>query len=112
MNDNDKKPYIIYDKDGERRYPTIPENLEHSLRVYADEGRPTGGFLQKCLENNLMVAVGAADHKSYAALKEICQYIYNEVPSSCWGSPEKVKEWLELDWSEARQHSMFPTNQG
>ena len=103
---------IIFDGDGVRRYPTIPENLEHSLYQYATKGVPTGGFLQKCLENNLMIAVGSADHRSLEGLKEICMYIYNEVPSPCWGSVEKVHAWLSNDWSEARGHALFPTNEG
>ncbi len=102
---------IKQSEQGGRLYTTIPEHLEKSLRRYADLGIPTGGFLRACLENNLMTAVGAAANSEVRfALQEICQYIYNEIPSPCWGSPEKVQAWLDLDWSEARGRSMFPSD--
>jgi len=67
-----------------------------SLRSYADSGRPTGGFLRAVLENDLMEAVGRADHSSLVNLADICRYVYNDIPAPCHGSPEKVSEWLQM----------------
>lgn len=65
-----------------------------SLQHYATSGRPTGGFLQAVLENDLMEAMGRADESSRINLFFICSYIYNDMPAPCWGSPAKVAAWL------------------
>jgi len=72
-----------------------PKNVVDSLRRYVVDRIPTGGFLQAVLENNLMEAVGRADHVNIQCLPDICCYVYNEIPDSCWGSPEAVTAWLE-----------------
>ena len=51
-------------------------------------------FLIAVLENNLTGALRAADSASRKGLVDIMLYLWNEVPSSCWGSPAKVKAWL------------------
>ena len=72
----------------------IPEITMNSLKRYIEHRTPTGSFLQKVLENNLFEAIARADEENIIALKDIVLYIYNKAPSACWGSPEKVKEWL------------------
>jgi len=91
-------------------YEDVREDIIASLRRYADLGIETGGFLRACLENDFMEAVGRADDDNIRVLCKICSYIYNEIPSPCHGSPEKVQAWLDLDWSEARGRSMFPSD--
>lgn len=73
----------------------IPDYLKSSLDAWANTGRPTGGFLQAVLCNDLMTAVGRADPTSFSCLKEICLYVYNELPSPCWGSAEKLQAWYD-----------------
>lgn len=70
-----------------------PETIE-TLRRYADHGIPTGDFLRAVLENNLFEAAGRADPENFAALGDICGYVYNEMPAGCWGNPQTVREWL------------------
>jgi len=72
----------------------IPERILESLKAYAETRRPTGGFLQAVLENNLSEAFGRADIENRKCIFEIVNYVYNELPAPCWGSPKKVKEWL------------------
>jgi hypothetical protein len=67
-----------------------------SLDRYAKEGCPTGDFLRAVLENNLMEAMGRADIYNRDCLFEICEYVYNHIPLSCHGSPEKVRAWLDM----------------
>jgi hypothetical protein len=62
---------------------------------YAATGCPTGGFLRAVLSNNLKEAFMAADAENSADMHEIVGYCYNEIPSSCWGSPEAVDAWIE-----------------
>ena len=70
-----------------------PETLV-GLKRYVEERVPTGDFLLAVLENNLMEAFGRADEENRADMFEICEYVYNEMPMLCHGSPEKVKAWL------------------
>ena len=59
-------------------------------------GVPTGDFLYAVLTNNLKEAIGTADEENMADLAEIVRYCYMEIPGSCWGSPDKVKEWQQM----------------
>ncbi len=72
----------------------IPQNTKESLDRYVNDRIPTGSFLYAVLTNDLFEATGRADSSNEVALFQICQYIYNELPSGCWGGPERVKEWL------------------
>lgn len=72
------------------------EELIESLQAYANIGRPTGDFLRAVLENNLMEAFGRADIFNRGRIFEICQFIYNELPSNSHGSKEKVDAWLKM----------------
>ena len=65
-----------------------------SLERYAKHHIPTGDFLRAVLENDLMEAIGRADDINKYRLHAICNYMYNQMPISCWGSKETVKDWL------------------
>ena len=75
----------------------IPQRTKESLDKYVNEKIPTGGFLLAVLTNDLFEAVERADIDNKKALNDICRYIYNEMPSACWGSPQIVKKWLGYD---------------
>jgi hypothetical protein len=72
----------------------IPSRIKEDIDNYVWWGRPTGSFVRAVLENRLMEAIGRADERSMASLKDISCYVYNAVPSGCQGSPEAVKEHL------------------
>jgi len=72
-----------------------PSTLE-GIQSYVHQHCPPGGFLRAVLENNLQEAVIRADKENLMGLREIVQYVYWEVPHLCWGSPAKVKAWLEV----------------
>ncbi len=72
-----------------------PAEIVSSLRRYAEEKIPTGSFLQAVLENDLTAAFGRADIDNRYKLFEILSYCYNELPAICWGSPDRVKNWLK-----------------
>lgn len=72
----------------------IPERIKRSIDAYVTHRQPVGGFLQAVLSNQLFEAVGRADNESMAALREIIQYIYNEIPAKSWGSPLKYLDHL------------------
>lgn len=77
------------------RYFAVKESTLNGLDRYAQNRIPTGDFLRAVLENDLMQAMGRADESNRAAMFSICGYVYNELPSACHGSPEKVKAWLK-----------------
>lgn len=70
-------------------------DYKETLERYVQNKIPTGGFLKAVLENDLVEAFGQADDINKYRIGEIIKYIYNELPSLCWGSPEKVQNWLK-----------------
>ncbi len=74
----------------------IPRHMAEKLTGYVLGHQPVGDFLTAVLENNLLQAACRADHINEHLLKAYVQVLYNEAPSTCWGSPEKVAQWLDL----------------
>lgn len=74
----------------------MKESTKAALDAYANEGVPTGDFLRAVLSDKLMESFGRADAENRRDLFEICDYVYNELPGLCHGSPEKVVAWLRL----------------
>lgn len=71
----------------------VPNHLVSGLALYVVMGIRPGGFMTAVLENDLKGAIACADANSYAGLKELVQFLYNSVPASCYGTPEKVEKW-------------------
>ncbi len=78
--------------------PELPirDDIKQALGDYVNHGYPLGGFLTAVVENNLMRAMGSADSYNRATLHQICAYVYNDMPSACHGSPERVAEWFKM----------------
>ena len=81
----------------------MPDMTLHCLKEYVENRVPPGGFLYAVLTNNLIESFGRADEGNSASLQQIVRYLYNEMPADCWGSPAKVKAWLESDEAKAIQ---------
>ncbi len=79
-----------------------PETKE-SLDRYARDRIPTGGFLRAVLANDLMEAMGRADESNRDDLFQICEYVYNDMPSNCHGSYGTVDTWLALRGSAPQE---------
>lgn len=75
-------------------YDRIPDYTLEGFRRYVNTRTPTSGFIRACLENDLTQAYHRADDNNLPAIPAIVNYMYNELPGPCWGSPEKVKAWL------------------
>jgi hypothetical protein len=73
---------------------SIPDGILEGLINYRDKRIPTGGFLWAVLANDLSKSFARADSSSLAALQDIIQFVWWEMPSVAWGSPEKVDAWL------------------
>lgn len=72
----------------------LPELTLSGLDRYVHERIPCGGFLTAVLSNDLFGAYAKADLTNTIAMSQIVKFIYNEIPSGCWGSREKVDAWL------------------
>ena len=79
-------------------YEKLPEGLRGGMKRYLEDGIQAGGFLTACLKNDLVGAVGKAGSDNLKALPEIVRWIYNEAPDNCWGSKEKVCDWMDKQY--------------
>lgn len=73
----------------------IGENMMGALTRYINDRLRPGDFLSAVLSNDLKEACGRADHHNKEILFEYVNYLYNYCPAACWGSYEKVNEWLK-----------------
>ena len=78
-----------------QRPPKIPPAIKDGIDRYVEGGYSPGGFLMGVLQNDLISAVLRADDQSLKALPEIMRYIWNHIPSGCWGSEKKMSEWSD-----------------
>lgn len=83
----------------------IPDRMMEGLRDYMLYGHEPGSFLMAVLCNNLIDACGAADQENARNLPAYAAFIYNEAPTGCWGTRERVHAWMEQRraWQAARQ---------
>lgn len=73
----------------------IPKHTQGAIERWVDHGLFPGGFLEAVLTNDLFGAVGRADSENIRALKDIVMFVYNEVPSSAWGSKEQMQAYAK-----------------
>ena len=73
----------------------IPEYMMSGIIRYVNYGVEPGSFLTAVISNNLSEAVGQADDNNMPNLPAYMSYFYNETPSPCWGSKEKMKAWMD-----------------
>ena len=79
----------------------LPEHLHEPLVAFIEQGRPTGGFLEAVLSNDLKAAVGRADDVSSGMLVPLVRWLYNYAPGECNGSSEKYRTWRDAaGWSQ------------
>lgn len=75
-------------------YAVIPERMQAALRRYVLEGLQPGSFLTAVICNDLRNAVFQADDDNYPLLKLYLQWLYNVAPAPCWGSYDKMQNWM------------------
>lgn len=78
----------------------IPTRMMPGIRRYIEKYIKPGDFLTQVICNNLKEACGKADEENMTNLPAYVAYFYNEAPSPCWGSPEKMEAWLKLGEKE------------
>ena len=76
----------------------IPEYMMEGIRRYIDHGQRPGRFLTAVICNDLREACAMADDVNIRNLPAYVAYFYNEAPSPCWGSREKMDEWIKIHY--------------
>jgi uncharacterized membrane protein len=72
----------------------IPEYMRGGVERYVEFGIRPGNFLTALFSNDFMGAFMYADATNTAAMKDWANFLYNELPGSCWGSEEEVAAWI------------------
>lgn len=70
------------------------DEIIESLQRYVDDHIETGSFLRAVLENDLCEAFVRADDINACDMLWIVTYCWNHIPGACWGSKQRVKDWL------------------
>lgn len=112
MNDTTESPRTDFMaqqfKDAEKY---CPSHMRGALDSYYNHGIYPGSFLASVLANDFSAAAQHADHINATALKE-WGYVLSALPRICWGSPEKVEQWMEMDGMsgirDRQEHQVTP----
>ena len=75
-------------------YDSLPENMRDSMERYINDHIQPGHFLTAALSNELLETFMRADSINLYQINALVDWLYNECPHNCWGSPEKVRAWL------------------
>ena len=73
----------------------IRDQMMGAIERYIEHGMEPGSFLTAVICNDLFGACGRADAENLRNIPAFVAYFYNEVPSSCFGSPERMKAWMD-----------------
>lgn len=73
----------------------IPEHMLISIERYVNQGVPVGDFLQAFIANDLMDAVGRADHINIHLFPAYANLFHFEAPDACHGSRQAYRDWLD-----------------
>jgi hypothetical protein len=75
-------------------YSKLPEHMRSGAETYVEQGVEPGGFLTAVLCNDFVNAFGKADEINFARMHDWASWLWNEAPSQCWGSREKMNAWI------------------
>ena len=77
------------------RGQTIPDYMWNGIMLYIVEHIKPGSFLSAIISNDLSGACRNADDTNIDLLPVYVSFFYNCAPSSCSGSQENFRNWLE-----------------
>jgi len=89
-------------------YGQIRQNIVEGINRHALLHQQVGHFLTAVLSNNLREAFARADNENQKTMHQIVSYCHNQIPGVCWGSPEKVKAWIEMPVEKRVKGLMAP----
>lgn len=76
-------------------YSGLPQHMQEGMQLYIEHKIAPGSFLTSVLCNDLRGAAIRADEVNKHLLFEYIDWLARHAPSLCWGSPARVKAWLE-----------------
>jgi len=76
-------------------YGQIRPNIVEGINRFVCYHQRVGHFLTAVLSNDMREAFARADDDNRKTMFQIVAYCHNEIPGNCWGTPEKVKRWME-----------------
>ena len=76
-------------------YDLLPEHIREGVRMYVEQGIPPGHFVTAVICGDLFEAFDRADDVNTHRMLDLVRFFYNETPSQCWGSREKMDAWME-----------------
>lgn len=85
----------MYDSTEQKMKEMIPQHMWGAVRRWVDQGIEGGSFLMAVMNNDFMGAVSKADDSNILCLKQWAMFVYNDLPSGCWGSEEKCNSWTQ-----------------
>jgi len=86
-------------------YTLLPEHIRGGAQRWIERGVDPGDFLTAVICNNLTESFGRADDINLHRMFDIVSFFYNEAPSECWGSKEKMEVWRKKHGEKSMQHS-------
>jgi len=90
----------------------IPRHTQEALDRYVQCHIPPGDFLKAVLSNNLKEAFARADDMNTEAMGDIVKYMYNNIPSACWGSKEALEEWINMKPETSDEQRVIGNGEG
>lgn len=75
---------------------SIPNGMADGLDKWINLGVLPGSFLTAILCNDLMGACKCADERNLENIPAYCAYLYNEAPPQCYGSRQRVEDWIKF----------------
>ena len=89
------KAWSLEDSMNDIDWDNCPDHVRPALENYILNRIGTGGFLYQVLVNDLFGAFGRADEINKKEMDLIIRFLFNEVPTVCYGTPKKVAQWLQ-----------------
>tara|TARA_Y100000401_G_scaffold115030_1_gene117998 strand:+ start:616 stop:897 length:282 start_codon:yes stop_codon:yes gene_type:complete len=82
-------------------YRRLPKPFKEEMKKYVEEGIETGSSLKYILQNDLFKTMMYSDPDNQELIKDVVLWIWNQLPSETYGTPDKVDKWLSSDgWHE------------
>jgi multimeric flavodoxin WrbA len=92
--------------DEQNEYGDIPAEILAAIHRYVEYRDFPGTFLTYVLRGDLFNAYRTGG-ESLAALPAILGYLHWEVPGLCYGSPEKVSDWVAPPEPDNDTHTLL-----
>jgi hypothetical protein len=87
----------------------LPGHMHDAVRDWVLRGevhpRGMGHFMRAVFSNDFVEAACRADSENSRCLREWALFLYNDVPSACWGSLAKMERWYDAMHEKEPDHA-------